>query len=44
MEGVTSPLHRMTFLRGNRDYVVDMEGFTETAEAAVLERLIATAR
>lgn len=38
------PLHRMTFVRGSRDYIVNMEGFDVTGEVDVLARLLDTAR
>ncbi|HVL05142.1 MAG TPA: DUF3592 domain-containing protein [Acidimicrobiales bacterium] len=38
------PIHRMTFVRGSRDYIVNMEGFGVSGEAEVLARLLETAR
>ncbi len=44
IEGVERPVHRLTFVRGNRDYILNMEGFGVTGEAEVLGRLLGGAR
>lgn len=44
LQGSERPLHRMTFVRGTRDYVVNMEGFGVTGEAEVLARVLDAAR
>lgn len=44
LEAGERPLHKMTFVRGSRDYIVNMEGFDVSGEADVLARVLETAR
>jgi hypothetical protein len=44
LQGPERPIHRMTFVRGDRDYIVNMEGFGVTGEAEVLARVLDAAR
>lgn len=40
LQGAERPIHRMTFVRGSRDYIINMEGFGVTGEADVLGRVL----
>lgn len=44
LQGAERPIHRMTFVRGTRDYIINMEGFGVTGEAEVLARVLDAAR
>ena len=44
LQGAERPIHRMTFVRGSRDYIINMEGFGVTGEAEVLARVLDAAR
>lgn len=43
-EDDSAPVHRLTFIRGRRDYIVNLEGLAVTGDLEVLRLVMATAR